>query len=136
MQILLKSLLRSFRDRFDGFKTERDDELCKCKCPHPYVDFYFAPSRLRSRGRGTFGSLREFTCWCRHCRPRCADNIDNIDDIYKIDKRDKADSEVNDRFGFLCNLTEMEVTEPREMRQVTDKLVKHYSSALGESLWN
>ena len=42
---------------------------------------------------------------------------------------------VNGRFGFLCNLTEMEVLEPRDLGQSAEKLMKIYSLDLDDSLW-
>ena len=53
-----------------------------------------------------------------------------------IDKKAKAYSAVSDCFAFLSNLTEIEVREPREMRQVANKLVKLYSSDLDDTLGN
>ena len=41
-----------------------------------------------------------------------------------IKRRAKMYSEVSDRLGFLCNLKEMEVMEPREMRQAAEKYVE------------
>ena len=52
-------------------------------------------------------------------------------DILSLDI-DKKAKEVIDRFGYFCNLTEMEVMEPREMRQAAEKLAKHFSSDLDE----
>ena len=53
-----------------------------------------------------------------------------------IDNSAKVYSEVSDCFGLLRHLGEMEVMEPRQMRQATEKLMKLFSSDLDETLGN
>ena len=128
----LSTFLHSLRERFDEFKNVGAELSGKTNC----VEKVRTCKRIITLNPLDYGRAEG----ARYdlCKSFRVGAFTDVLDVLSsgIDMRAKAYYGVSDSYGFLCNVTEMEVMEQRETRQAYEKLVKLYSPGLDDRLLN